>query len=453
VSNGGANGLEITSVSSGSVYEIITYNRSTSAFTPLQFESSVYTFNRGNVLVGTTDNAGFKLDVNGTGRFSGNLTINSDLFISSSTAAIVFNSSANFNTQIYQTGGSLVLYTGANPRLTIASTGAATFSSLSGSGNRIVVANSGGTLISAVIGSGLAFDGTTLTATGGSSGSISGSGDSGTIALFTGSTSIGNSVITQSSGNVGINISSPFSKLHVRNSDTNEGTIAVGHQIYPGLIYSSANTGEFRIDNRSSAGAGFITFYPNGQQNTLGNEAMRIANSRNVLIGTDSDNGNRLRVNGSIWADNNISATGDVLIKGSYNPYTATNRGNITLNGTNSNILGFANNTNTRGYILHDGTDIEIVNQSSGQIQFFVASGESFRVLSTGAILTYSALVVGGSLNAFTLQTLAPTGTQNEFWRLGRALLATSSDPEDRWIRVQLGNRIYDILAIDRGAA
>jgi hypothetical protein len=193
--------------------------------------------------------------------------------------------------------------------LRIASTGAATFSSLSGSGNRIVVANSGGTLISAVIGSGLAFDGTTLTATGGSSGSISGSGDSGTIALFTGSTSIGNSVITQSSGNVGINISSPFSKLHVRNSDTNEGTIAVGHQIYPGLIFSSANTGEFRIDNRSSAGGGFITFYPNGQQNTLGNEAMRIANSRNVLIGTTSDNGNRLRVNGTIFSDSSVTAT------------------------------------------------------------------------------------------------------------------------------------------------
>jgi hypothetical protein len=89
-------------------------------------------FTDGNLLLqsgGTFTNAGYKLDVNGTGRFSGNFTIGSDLFLSSGTASIVFNSAANFNTQIYQTGGSLVLYTGANPRLTIASSGAATFSS------------------------------------------------------------------------------------------------------------------------------------------------------------------------------------------------------------------------------------------------------------------------------------------------------------------------------------
>jgi hypothetical protein len=89
-----------------------------------------------------------------------------------------------------------------NTQLTILNSGAATFSGLAGSGNRIVVANSGGTLISAVIGSGLAFDGTTLTATGGGSGSISGSGTSGTVALFTGTSSIGNSAITQSGSNV-----------------------------------------------------------------------------------------------------------------------------------------------------------------------------------------------------------------------------------------------------------
>jgi hypothetical protein len=96
--------------------------------------------NNGNVLIGSTTDSGQLLQVNGTSKFTGalsgtsatfsaNFTIGSDLFLSSGTASIVFNSAANFNTQIYQTGGSLVLYTGANPRLTIASNGAATFSS------------------------------------------------------------------------------------------------------------------------------------------------------------------------------------------------------------------------------------------------------------------------------------------------------------------------------------
>jgi hypothetical protein len=223
-----------------------------------------------NVLIGTTTDAGFKLDVNGTGRFSGALTIGADFFISSSTAAIVFNSSANFNTQIYQTGGSLVLYTGANPRLTIASTGAATFS-------------------------------------------------------------------------------------------------------------SSVQTG------------------------------------------------------------------GDILVRGSYNPYSATNRGNITLNGTSSNILGFANNTNTRGYILHDGTDIEIANQSSGVIHFFTSSGEAMRINSGLSILTYSSLSVGGSLDAFDLKTLAPTGNSNPTWRLGAA--ATGTVNANRLIRVEIAGVGYDLVA------
>jgi len=48
VSNGGANGLEITPVSSGTIMEVISYNRSTSAYTPLQFQASGYKFTGNN---------------------------------------------------------------------------------------------------------------------------------------------------------------------------------------------------------------------------------------------------------------------------------------------------------------------------------------------------------------------------------------------------------------------
>jgi hypothetical protein len=139
-------------------------------------------------------------------------------------------------------------------KLTILNSGAVTISGLAGSGNRIVVANSGGTLISAVIGSGLAFDGTTLTATGGSSGSISGSGTSGTVALFTGTSSIGNSVITQSSGNIGISISSPQAKSHVAN-------LTLDNSAYQHIEYLTANnsteaSGE-SYSGQASYGIGF----------------------------------------------------------------------------------------------------------------------------------------------------------------------------------------------------
>lgn len=102
-----------------------------------------------------------------------------------------------------------------------------------------------------------------------------------------------------SHANVGVGTANPFATLHVR-SELNTGTIAIGSDIYPALLYSSAVTGEFRIDNRSSFG-GFISFYPNGQGTALGSEAMRISKLGNIGIGTTNPT-EKLSVNGNIRA-------------------------------------------------------------------------------------------------------------------------------------------------------
>jgi hypothetical protein len=159
-----------------------------------------------------------RLTINSTGAatFSSSVTAdsliiaNNDARIRNNDATgriILSNSTTNTFAIFYGTShptnaNQTVFANGGVTTCTFSSTGVATFNNLAGSGNRIVVANSSGTLISAVIGSGLAFDGTTLTATGGGSGSISGSGTSGTVALFTGATSIGNSAITQSGSDI-----------------------------------------------------------------------------------------------------------------------------------------------------------------------------------------------------------------------------------------------------------
>jgi hypothetical protein len=181
--------------------------------------------------------------------------------------------------------------------------------------------------------------------------------------------------------------------------------------------------------------------------------------SRQILTQLNAGNGlTTWSFNGSSWSSiytltstgaatfsSSVQTGGDILVRGSYNPYSATNRGNITLNGTSSNILGFANNTTTRGYILHDGTDIEIANQSSGVIHFFTSSGEAMRINSGLSILTYSSLSVGGSLDAFDLKTLAPTGNSNPTWRLGAA--ATGTVNANRLIRVEIAGVGYDLVA------
>ena len=113
-------------------------------------------------------------------------------------------------------------------------------------------------------------------------------------------------------GNVGVGTTTPSYKLTVQDT-VNTGTIAIGNVTYPGLIYSSASTGEFRVDNRTSAGAGYITFFPNGQGSTVGSEAMRIVATGNVGIGTATPQG-RLNVVSSTtfntYLINSTSGTG-----------------------------------------------------------------------------------------------------------------------------------------------
>jgi hypothetical protein len=183
-------------------------------------------------------------------------------------------------------------------RVRISSGGNFTINTLAGSGNRIVLANSGGTLISAVIGSGLAFDGTTLTATGGASGSISGSGTSGIIPVFTGGASIGNSVISQSGGNVLI---SSGNILNIYRTDN-----ARALQLYTTgneCVVDAWEATSEPLMLRSNGSGGRIVFHTNAA------ERMRITSTSNVLIGTTADNSNKLRVNGTIFSDSSVTAT------------------------------------------------------------------------------------------------------------------------------------------------
>jgi hypothetical protein len=99
-------------------------------------------FANGNLAVGTTTDSGYKLDVNGTGRFSGALNVIGNLNLQSTAGFrnINFydNTNTNINAQIQYdqlTSNTGQLFFGTNnggtfaTRLTIASTGIATFSS------------------------------------------------------------------------------------------------------------------------------------------------------------------------------------------------------------------------------------------------------------------------------------------------------------------------------------
>ena len=140
-------------------------------------------------------------------------------------------------------------------------------------------------------------------------------------------------VTITSTGNVGIGLTTPAYRLHVQDSTT-VGTVAIGHVSYPGLLYANASSGEFRIDNRSSAGSGYITFYPNGEASTVGNEAMRITPTRRVGIGTTNPT-HALHVESSLRVNRTV-----------YSWYKASWQGNGTYWHMKTNLYaGAAGNT------------------------------------------------------------------------------------------------------------
>ena len=93
-----------------------------------------------------------------------------------------------------------------------------------------------------------------------------------------------------------------------------------------------------------------------------------------------------------------ITSGGELLINGTYNPYPISTRGNITLNGTGSNIIAFTNNSTPKGYFYHDGTDLEILNVSGG-IRFYANNSLRLTINTTTAVFV-GAITATGSVTA-----------------------------------------------------
>jgi hypothetical protein len=357
----------------------------------------------GNVSIGTTSDPGFKLNVAGTGRFSGgDGTRVLEVTTGGETFTRVSGNRGNANDLHV---ANLEFYNSNSTRLVGEIRGiTGTGGTQSNSGQLAFYTNDAGTYTERmrITSGGNVLIGTTTDA--GFKLDVNGTG------RFSGALLVSNNDITQTG-------TRPI--LSLQQSGTTKAFWGISDGVDD--LVNGASSGDAVFRKPASSGA-FRWTVDGGSTSAL------------VIAST-----------GAATFSSSVQTGGDILVRGSYNPYSATNRGNITLNGTSSNILGFANNTTTRGYILHDGTDIEIANQSSGVIHFFTSSGEAMRINSGLSILTYSSLSVGGSLDAFDLKTLAPTGNSNPTWRLGAA--ATGTVNANRLIRVEIAGVGYDLVA------
>lgn len=353
----------------------------------------------GNLLVGTTTDSGERLVVNGTGRFSQSandyvgftlLNTNNNASLATSTSIKlgitstvgthygtfkITETSANDNTADFTL--SLPFGGVESTKLTIAGSGAATFSSsVTSTSTQYSAIGTGGTYF--VNGTGTSAN--MVIGINGSTGSILQSRD-GTSTSFP-------LLLQPYGGNVGIGTTNPenaagYATITINGSSGGQITFATSNS-KKGYLYNNATN--MYIGSESGAlifDAGAI-------------EAMRITSGRNLLLGTTSDNGARLQV-----------SNGNLTIADSVSP-----RVSVSGNGA----TGFP------GYSLSNtGQQYEIIvrgNQSNAlQIRNATASTDLLSFASTGAA-TFSSSVTAADFRLSALNTApasaSATGTTGE---------------------------------------
>lgn len=242
-------------------------------------------------------------------------------------------------------------------------------------GNRIMGTNNNGELIAFTIGSGLSLSGSTLSATGGSSGTVTGSGTSGLIPIWNSSSDIGNSIMGQT------------------------GT----------TIYSTGTDGTTLLELRGSGGNGRFNFN---------------YNTTTALNEINSLNGIELRLGGVTGqtVGLRVTSTGYVSVRNTGVP--------LTVNSTNSNAnkIVFQDNGTDRGligatlnYALYvsnsAGADLMYINSSTyattftGSVTATSFSGSGTGLSGTASSLTAGAIV--GQANSATITASTSHSTAN----------------------------------------
>lgn len=346
----------------------------------------------GNILINTTTDAGYKLDVNGTSRFSGYITASAG--INSNYARIngrlFVTNEADYGDMVSTSGMVSIGYYPAGQEATIRSRNyttstntalvidSSTFkvSALSGTGTRIVGTDSGGGLNSITIGSGLSLSGSTLSATGGSAGTVTGSGSNSQVSFWTSSSNISgtsNFVWDNSNARLGIGTTSPQSRLNtflsadLASIQIRAETDTSAVVSYTGLgasvleYYRNAATGvDFTIQTKISAagGGGNIVFSPNSNSADLTPvERMRLLKTGQLLINGTSETGGagtleltQLSGKGGLVVNTVTTTPATIYLRNvSSTPYNVL-QSNVALSISSSQIL--LNTTTNNGYLL-----------------------------------------------------------------------------------------------------
>ena len=257
-----------------------------------------------------------------------------------------------------------------------------------------------------------------------------------------------------SGGNVGIGTTSPVSKLTINGTANtnanvitifNNNTIADSYSAI-GSYYADGNlnvNAQIRFGNEFTAGgSSFLAFATSF--GTTPSEKMRIASNGNVLIGTTTDNGNKLRVEGDTYISGKVSLGQSTYHK----PATTQCAGEIVYYGTGTTVAG-------KLYYLSTGlvwtlADSDAVASSSGMLGIAIGTDPATNgMLVRGsarfdALTPYTAMTAGQILYVSTtagdFTATAPTGTGKVVRVIGYCVDDTNNTlyfcPDNTWIEL-----------------
>jgi len=208
---------------------------------------------------------------------------------------------------------------------------------------------------------------------------VGGTGTTNYLPKFTGSTTIGNSLLSESgTGRINLYASSGFAELYVKGSGSTSGMY---------LFDQNTESGLWKVDS------GYMAFA------TTNIEAMRIFSGQNVHIGPTpaSDNGARLQVSGNTSVAGLLYTTvGNGLIVGgtgfAFAP--SSTRGSVQIVGSGDRVLAFGSNGAQDLYIYSAPSLTQIV--STPSFSLVVGGLDRFNISSTGAATFTSSVTANG---------------------------------------------------------
>jgi hypothetical protein len=268
---------------------------------------------------------------------------------------------------------------------------------------------------------------------------VTGTGTTNYLPKFTGTSTIGNSLVYDNGTNVGIGTTSPATLLQVKGNGNNMISVqyaadggAAGYGFYnsagtelwsigggrfvaqDALEISRQGSLKFLINSSGNVGIGTASPISYSNKATLGIQGawggqldIMVGSTSHAQFGSDNyDTGLSCRIqsqDGIVFKANGasekmrITSGGDVCIGNTSGLISAANRGNLTINGATDSILAFGIGGSYSGYVYSSSSSLELDARGSRFIQFNTNSEIRMRILSTGDVC------IGNNTNPYAI--------------------------------------------------